>query len=114
MSNDTANNMTDTIHQLEKELKDLQEENKVLISECDRLIKEKGRLLKKSELITEYERLLKAAVEDFSYCSGIYGLCYYNIGCDVCADCNNTPCDEFQWRYADEALKLIEDEPNGI
>ena len=90
------------------ELKKVREENKVLTSECDRLIKGKGELLKKSERIAEHKRLLKAAVEDFSYCSGIYGLCYYNIGCGVCADCNNTPCDDFQWRYADEALKLIE------
>lgn len=55
----------------------------------------------------EYKRLLKAAVEDFSYCSGIYRLYYYNIGCDVCVDRNNTPCYEFRWRYADEALALI-------
>ncbi len=62
------------------------------------------------EQISEYKRLLKVAVEDFSYCDGFYGLCYYNIGCGVCADCNNTPCNKFQWRYADEALKLLNDE----
>ena len=57
--------------------------------------------------LCEAKRLLKAAVEDFSYCGGIYGLCYYNIGCGVCTDCNNTPCNEFQWRYANEVQKLL-------
>ena len=57
--------------------------------------------------LCEAKRLLKAAVEDFSYCSGIYGLCYYNIGCGVCAERNNIPCNDFQWRYADEVQKLL-------
>jgi hypothetical protein len=61
------------------------------------------------EELCEAKLLLKAAVEDFSYCNGIYEFCYYNIGCGVCADCNNTPCNEFKWRYTDEALKLIND-----
>ena len=70
------------------ELKDLREENKVLISECDRLIKEKGELLKKSEQIAKYKSLLKAAVEDLN-------------------EVISTRYDNFQWRYADEALALI-------
>lgn len=54
--------------------------------------------------LCEAKRLLKAAVEDFS-CRDEF--CYYNIGCDLCADCNDIPCNKFKWRYADEALALI-------
>lgn len=54
--------------------------------------------------LKEAKRLLKAAVKDFS-CRDEF--CYYNIGCDLCADCNDIPCNKFKWRYADEALKLI-------
>lgn len=52
--------------------------------------------------LAEAKELLKVMYEDFSHCSNIIAFCYYNIGCSVCADCNNTPCDEFKWRYADE------------
>ena len=70
------------------EIERLREENKVLISECDRLINEKGELLKRSEQITEYKRLLKAAVDDLN-------------------EVISTRHDNSQWRYADEALALI-------
>lgn len=99
----------------------LREENKVLIQECDRLIKEKGELLSKvsggdvlricqleEQLqveidnshcleieLKEAKRLLKMAMEDMKilYESGKDEGCY-GI--------------KFKWRYADEALKLIE------
>lgn len=82
------------------EYKKLQEENKVLISECDRLIKEKDELLKKSELITEYKRLLKAAVAVLNDGSTI----------KKCENCNAscTRNCKFKWNLTDEALKLIE------
>jgi hypothetical protein len=109
------------------ELKDLREENKVLMQECDRLIKEKGELLSKvsggdvlricqleeqlqAELdnnhcleieLKEAKRLLKAAMEDMKI--------LYETGKDE--GCIGI---EFKWRYADEALKLMGDEPNGI
>ena len=59
--------------------------------------------------LCEAKRLLKVAVDDLSYCNE---LCYYNTGCGVCVDCDNIPCNKFQWRYADEALKLIGDVDN--
>jgi hypothetical protein len=66
--------------------------------------------------LKEAKRLLKAAVED------IYKAkqgCNCNI-CDMptepterCQYENGEDC-QFKWLYADEALKLIGDEPNGI
>lgn len=135
MPNDIANNMADTIHQLEKELKDLREENKVLISECDRLIKEKGELLSKvsggdvlricqlEEQLEKAKELLKAAVEDIHelLCDkkNLDGngqscnICSYIEWCPCCKECTIRE-DLRNWRYIDEALKLLEDEPNGI
>lgn len=90
-----------------QELKDLREENKVLTSECDRLIKEKGELLSKvsggdilricqlEEQLEKAKELLKAAMEDMKI--------LYETGKDE--GCIGI---EFKWRYADEALKLIE------
>lgn len=90
-----------------KELKNLREENKVLTSECDRLIKEKGELLSKvsggdilricqlEEQLEKAKELLKAAMEDMKI--------LYETGKDE--GCIGI---EFKWRYADEALKLIE------
>lgn len=59
--------------------------------------------------LCEAKRLLKAAAEDFRSCNG---LCYYNIGCGVCAEWNNTPCNEFRWRYTHEVEKLLGGESN--
>lgn len=61
--------------------------------------------------ILEYKRLLKLAVEDFS------NVDYHIYECDM--DCDTCPLHGERdnclvWRYADEALKLLEDEPNGI
>ncbi len=121
MPNDIANNMADTIHQLEKELKDLREENKVLISECDRLIKEKAELLSKisggdvlricqlEEQLEKAKELLKLAVEDFVRIdevkllpeNTIHPMSEYTRIIDIV---------RHKWRYADEALKLLNNE----
>lgn len=102
-----------------RELKDLREENKVLISECDRLIKEKGELLKKSEQVAEYKRLLKAAVEDIHelLCDkkNLDGngqscnICSYIEWCPCCKECTIRE-NLRNWRYADEAEKLLKEE----
>ncbi len=60
--------------------------------------------------IAEYKRLLKAAVEDMNG----NNICFDINACNVCAEKNCISCDTFHWRYTDEALKLIGDEPNGI
>lgn len=61
--------------------------------------------------LKEAKRLLKAAVEDFS---NIYDHIFDCDGmCDICplhGERDNC----LVWQYADEALKLIGDEPNGI
>lgn len=69
--------------------------------------------------LCEAKRLLKAAVEDMTGMS-------FGEECKVCSkkllpnECpihNNVACileKDFKWRYADEALKLIGDESNGI
>ena len=87
------------------ELKDLREENKVLTSECDRLIKEKGELLKQHEQIGEYKRVLKSATNVLN----MFIPCDEDYNCSECIkqrqNCDYD--DNFKWRYADEALKLI-------
>lgn len=121
------------------ELKDLREENKVLTSECDRLIKEKGELLNKvsggdvlricqlegqlqAELdnshcleieLAEAKRLLKAAVEDFVRIDEVKLLPENTIR-PMLEYTNIIDIIRHKWRYADEALKLIGDESNGI
>lgn len=60
-----------------------------------------------AEKFDKAKQLLKAAVEDFGHRDG---LCYYNLGCGVCAERNNIPCDEFLWRYTNEAEELIKGE----
>ena len=64
--------------------------------------------------LCEAKRLLKAAVEDFTKvpCNND---AYNPNSCGICVKQNNCKySDSFKWRYADEALKLIGDEPNGI
>lgn len=68
--------------------------------------------------LAEAKRLLKAAVEDMynsvndvhcKYCSKWHT--------DQCQGTSHLDCyieNKFKWRYTDEALKLIGDEPNGI
>lgn len=68
--------------------------------------------------LKEARELLKVAAEDFKE------MLPYVYSCDSCAlnkddgyECSNSAlhCDaKCKWRYADEALKLIGDEPNGI
>jgi regulator of replication initiation timing len=116
MPNEIANNMADTINQLDKELKDLREENKVLIRDCLRLIKANGKLRKKLGQIAKYKRLLKAAVEDLN--ATVADVYNGDVICKSCkwvsqtgeCCCSGTGgCDtDYRWRYADEALKLIE------
>ena len=59
--------------------------------------------------LKESRKLLKLAVEDFDI-----GMTTDDM-CEVCkfafGHCTDKKC---TWRYADEALKLIGDEPNGI
>ena len=108
-SKEILKNATDNDRQLADwltELKNLREENKVLMQECDRLIKEKDELNKLKEKavldicrreakLREAKRLLKAAMKDMKM--------LYESGKDE--GCVGI---EFKWRYADEALKLIE------
>lgn len=61
------------------------------------------------EKFNKAKQLLKAAIEDFGHRKE---LCYYNIGCGVCANWNNTPCDKFLWRYTNEVEELIKVETN--
>lgn len=95
-----------------RELKDKRVENEILMAECDRLIKEKGELLGKvsggdvlricqlEEQLKEAKRLLKAAIEDFNVIKSYLSEPYSHL-------CN-------EWRYTDEALKLIRGESNGV
>ena len=90
------------------ELKDLREENKVLTRDCLRLIKANGKLRKKLGQIAKYKRLLKAAVEDLKFESQCRNCKYQQTGLDnICYGCRG---DKYEWRYADEALKLLNDE----
>ena len=64
--------------------------------------------------LKEAKRLLKAAVEDLRLVRKCQ-CCKHQITgyADICYGCHvNT--NKWKWRYADEALKLIGDEPNGI
>jgi hypothetical protein len=84
-----------------------------VLNACESLMTEK----------TEYKRLLKAAVEDIHelLCDkkNLDGngqscnICSYIKWCPCCKECT-IRADLRNWRYADEALKLIGDEPNGI
>lgn len=99
MPNDIANNMVDTINQLEKELKDLREEYANLNKISYGFYKE----------LKEAKQLLKAAAEDLNSIGRVLEgndiLCMKYIACKGCPF-NGNNCNK--WRYADEALKLIE------
>ena len=63
--------------------------------------------------LAEAKRLLKAAVEDFNKSLGAMYTCpyckYVEKKCEVCASRKEQYCGDIcEWRYADEALKLIE------
>lgn len=60
--------------------------------------------------LVEAKRLLKLAVEDMNS----NNICFDINACNVCTEKNCISCDTFHWRYTDEALRLIGDEPNGI
>ncbi len=72
--------------------------------------------------LKEAKRLLKLAVEDLSniaakaYNGGIICKCCKWLTETVYCKCpNNVGCDiTYQWRYVDEALKLMGDESSGI
>lgn len=67
--------------------------------------------------LREAKRLLKLAVEDFKFL-GVqtedeYGSCgLKDCNCDLCVLGGGNLADNCQWRYANEALKLIGDERN--
>lgn len=101
------------------ELKELREENKVLTRDCLRLIKSNDKLRKRLKRMAEYKRLLKAAVEDIHelLCDkkNLDGngqscnICSYIEWCPCCKECTIRG-DLRNWRYADEAKKLLNDE----
>lgn len=61
--------------------------------------------------LKEAKRLLKAAVEDFRISGTMLddgrGHCTAKISCDECVLGGGNLADDCQWRYEDEALKLI-------
>lgn len=111
-----------------RELKDLREENKVLANECDRLIKEKGELLSKVSggdvlRICQLEEQVKDWKEEYANLNKIsYGfyeelkeakqLLKSAIENAQRVDVNGDV--YYDWIGADEALKLIRDESDGI
>lgn len=105
------------------ELEGLREENKVLMTECDRLIKEKGELLSKvsggdvlricqlEEQLGKAKELLRLAVSDINYTLTNVDECTKCLYCDAeTGDCSSAErrYDVCKWKYADEALKLLE------
>lgn len=106
-----------------RELKDMRAENKVLMAECDRLIKEKGELLSKvsggdvlricqlEEQLDKAKELLRLAVSDINYTLTNVDECTKCLYCNAeTGDCSSAErCyDVCKWKYADEALKLLE------
>jgi hypothetical protein len=75
-----------------------------VLDSCEQLISEKS----------EYKRLLKLAVGDLRLAKKCQ-CCKHQITgyADICYGCHfNT--NKWEWRYVDEALKLIGDESSGI
>lgn len=75
-----------------------------VLDSCEQLISEKA----------EYRRLLKAAMDDLRLVRKCQ-CCKHQITgyADICYGCHvNT--NKWEWRYVDEALKLIGDESSGI
>lgn len=58
--------------------------------------------------IAEYKRLLKAAVNDLNFESQCRNCKHKEYGLNtICKECRGN---KYEWRYADEALKLIGDD----
>jgi hypothetical protein len=75
-----------------------------VLDSCEQLISERA----------EYKRLLKAAMDDLRLVRKCQ-CCKHQITgyADICYGCHvNT--NKWEWRYVDEALKLIGDESSGI
>lgn len=89
----------------------LEDLNKELRSEADRVLRENAELREKQESadcqIAEYKRLLKAAVEGYSFIGHITK----DYTCPSATSCSACPMDEGKqcriWEHADEALALI-------
>ena len=79
------------------------------------LIREyKAENIAQKKLIAEYKRLLKAAVEDFNCdIDSICAICKHNDLVDGCPYIESYSECEYNWRYTDEALKLIGGSENG-
>lgn len=106
-----------------RELKDKRAKNEILMAECDRLMKEKGELLGKvsggdvlricqlEEQLDKAKELLRLAVSDINYTLTNVDECTKCLYCDAeTGDCSSAErCyDVCKWKYADEALKLLE------
>lgn len=62
--------------------------------------------------LCEAKRLLKAAVEDLNFESQCRNCKHKEYGLNtICKECRGN---KYEWRYADEALKLLGDGSNGI
>lgn len=89
----------------------LEDMNEELRSEADRVLRENTVLREKQESadrqIAEYKRLLKAAVEGYSFIGHITK----DYACPSATSCSACPMDEGKqcriWEHADEALALI-------
>ena len=72
-------------------------------------LEKRGKMLRDTvEELCEAKRLLKAAVEDLNV-----GHCIKS--CETCMNKSGSYCvcyGNYKWRYANEAMKLIRDEPN--
>ena len=113
MPNDIANNMADTINQLDEQIKELEAKH---WDEC-------RQIAHYDDELKEAKRLLKAAVEDNKR------VLRENFGdiCQFCKHYSNSEaqcrkphngsgswcCENAEWRYAAEALKLIGGSENG-
>lgn len=97
-------------------------ESKQIIADNLQLVEWLRKLKELSKQIEDYKKLLKAAVDDIhellcdreDVSSGrgqACNVCSYIESCNCCQTC--TVIDELKnWRYADEALKLMGDEDN--
>ncbi len=100
-----------------KELKELK--NSVGAVELELLKEAQAELEKRGNMLhdaiaelEEVKQLLKAAVDDLKFESQCRNCKHEQTGLDnICNGCRGN---KYEWRYGDEALKLIGDESNGI